>query len=46
MKHYFNSAIAFGVLAGGLWIGLTPTFAKPEFAKNEKKACTFGDANF
>ncbi len=41
MKQAFNSVIALGVLAGGLWIGLTPSYAKPEYTKKESKACTY-----
>jgi hypothetical protein len=29
------------ILIGGLWIGVKPSDAKPEYATKEKKGCTY-----
>jgi hypothetical protein len=37
-----KSAIAGAVLTAGVWCAsVTPSYAKPEYAKKEGKACTF-----
>lgn len=41
MRKTLNYSLAAAVFACGLWIGLTPSGATPEFAKSEKKACTY-----
>jgi hypothetical protein len=42
MRKTLKSAIAAAVLAAGLWCAsVTPSYAKPEYAKTEGKACTF-----
>ena len=41
MRSLGRSAIALAVLIGGLWIGVRPGYAKPEYSKKEKKGCTF-----
>jgi hypothetical protein len=40
MKKLLNIVPIIGLIAG-LWIGAKPSVAKPEYAKKEKKACTF-----
>ena len=29
------------ILTGGLWLSVAPSYAKPEYAKKEKKGCTY-----
>jgi hypothetical protein len=29
------------ILAGGLWLGMRPSYGTPAYAKAEKKSCTF-----
>jgi hypothetical protein len=42
MPKILKSAIAAAVLTAGLWCAsVTPSYAKPEYAKTEGKACTF-----
>ena len=42
MSKILKSAIAAAVLTAGLWCAnVTPSYAKPEYAKTEGKACTF-----
>ena len=41
MRNLWKGAIALSLLAGGLWIGAKPGFAKAEYSKKEKKGCTF-----
>jgi hypothetical protein len=42
MPKIFKSAIAAAVLAAGLWFAsATPSYAKPEYAKTEGKACGY-----
>jgi hypothetical protein len=42
MPKILKTAIPASILAAGfLWACLTPSYAKPEYAKTEGKACTF-----
>lgn len=42
MPKILQSAIPAAILAAGLaWASVTPSYAKPEYAKTEGKACTF-----
>jgi len=42
MPKMLQSAIPAAILAAGLaWASVTPSYAKPEYAKTEGKACTF-----
>ena len=42
MPKIFKSAIAAAVLAAGAWcVSVTPSYAKPEYAKTEGKACGY-----
>jgi len=41
MRTIWKSAVALVVLSGGLWVGVQPGYAKPEYSKKEKKGCTF-----
>jgi hypothetical protein len=42
MPKFLKSTIAATVLAAGLWFaGVTPSHAKPEYAKTEGKACGY-----
>jgi hypothetical protein len=42
MLNILKTVIPATVLAGGLmWILVTPSYAKPEYAKTEGKACTY-----
>lgn len=42
MTKILKSAIPAAILAAGLlWVGAAPSYAKPEYAKTEGKACTF-----
>lgn len=42
MRKILKSTIAAAVLTAGFWcVALTPSYAKPEYAKAEGKACTF-----
>jgi hypothetical protein len=42
MPKILQFAIPGMILAAGLlWVGVTPSYAKPEYAKTEGKACTF-----
>ena len=42
MLNIIRGAISAAVLtAGMLWISLTPSYAKPEYAAKEGKSCTF-----
>jgi hypothetical protein len=42
MPKILKSAIAAAVLTAGLWCAsVTPSYAKPEYAKKEGKECTF-----
>ena len=45
MRTVLNAAIAGMVMLGGLWITTGTSYAKPEFAKKETKACNFCHAN-
>jgi hypothetical protein len=38
LKHVIPATI---LSAGLMWISVTPSYAKPEYAKTEGKACTF-----
>jgi hypothetical protein len=29
------------IVIGGFWAGMTPSYGKPDYAKAEKKGCTF-----
>jgi hypothetical protein len=42
MSNILKTAIPVVILATGLlWASVTPSYAKPEYAKAEGKACTF-----
>jgi hypothetical protein len=42
MPRILKSAIPLAVLTAGVWCAsVTPSYAKPEYAKTEGKACTF-----
>lgn len=42
MPKILRNMIPLAVLTAGLlWAGLTPSFAKPEYATKEAKGCTF-----
>jgi hypothetical protein len=42
MPKMLPGAIPAAILAAGLlWAGVTPSYAKPKYAKTEGKACTF-----
>ncbi len=41
MKLVWKSAVPVILFMGGLWIGLKPSYAKPEYSKTEKKSCVF-----
>jgi hypothetical protein len=42
MPKILKSAIAATILTAGFWcVSATPSYAKPEYAKTEGKACTF-----
>jgi hypothetical protein len=42
MPKLLQRAIPGAILAAGLmWVSVTPSYAKPEYAKTEGKACTF-----
>jgi len=42
MPKTLKSAIAATVLAAGMWFAsVTPSYAKPEYAKTEGKTCSF-----
>jgi hypothetical protein len=42
MPEILKSAVPAAILTAGLlWASVTPSYAKPEYAKTEKKACTF-----
>jgi len=42
MPRILKSAIPLAVLTAGVWFAcVTPSYAKPEYAKKEGKACTF-----
>ena len=42
MPKILKNVIAAAVLTAGLWCAsVTPSYAKPEYAKTEGKACTF-----
>jgi len=36
-----KSVIPAVILIGGLWMSVKPSYAKPEYAKTEKKACVY-----
>lgn len=37
----FKSVIPAIILIGGVWMSVKTSYAKPEYAKIEKKACTY-----
>ena len=37
----FKSVIPAVILIGGLWMSVKPSYAKPEYAKTEKKSCVY-----
>ena len=42
MPKILKSAISAAVLAAGLWFAsVTPSYAKPEYAKTEGQTCTY-----
>jgi hypothetical protein len=41
MRNLRRIAIAGSILAGGLLLNVTPSSAKPDYTKKEKKACTY-----
>ena len=41
MLKIFKSVIPAAILTAGLWMSVTPSQAKPEYAKKEKKGCTY-----
>jgi hypothetical protein len=42
MPNILKSVIPAAVLAGGLlWASVTPSYAKPEYAKKEGQTCTY-----
>ena len=42
MQNILKSVIPAAVLAAGLlWASVTPSFAKPEYAKKEAQTCTY-----
>ena len=42
MPKILKNVIAAAVLTAGLWcVSVTPSYAKPEYAKTEGKTCTF-----
>jgi hypothetical protein len=42
MPKILQRAIPGAILGAGLlWVSVTPSYAKPEYAKTEGKACTF-----
>jgi len=42
MPKILRSAIPAAILAAGLlWASVTPSYAKPEYAKTEGKACSY-----
>lgn len=41
MFKILKNAIPVAILAAGVWMSVTPSYAKPEYAKKEKKGCTY-----
>lgn len=41
MKRFLQLSVPGAALAAGLWINMLPVSATPDYAKSEKKACTF-----
>ncbi len=41
MRKILNYLLAAALFGSGLWLGLTPSPATPDFSKKEKKACTY-----
>lgn len=39
--RYLKLSLPAGIIAAGLLFNATATFAKPEYMKKEKKACTY-----
>lgn len=36
-----KNIIPAGILIAGLWMSVSPSYAKPEYARKEKKGCTY-----
>lgn len=41
LRKLFNGLFALAMLAAGLWIAALPSFGTPDYAKKEKKGCTY-----
>ena len=41
MLKILKNMLPAAVLIAGVWISVTPSYGKPEYAKKEKKGCTY-----